>query len=73
MPDIVAGAWLGGTLDTTGSVVAAGALISETAMKVGTIVKFAQNVLIGFAAFLISFLQWRFASPPRPESALASG
>ena len=30
MPDAVAGAWLGGTLDTSGSVVAAGALISET-------------------------------------------
>jgi uncharacterized membrane protein YadS len=54
IPDIVAGAWLGGTLDTTGSVVAAGALISETAVKVGTIVKFSQNVLIGVAAFAIS-------------------
>jgi len=54
MPEIVAGAWLGGTLDTTGSVVAAGALISELAMKVGTIVKFSQNVLIGVAAFFLS-------------------
>src|SRR5512139_2616108 len=33
IPDVVAGAWLGGTLDTSGSVVAAGALISDTAMK----------------------------------------
>ncbi len=54
LPDTVAGAWLGGTLDTTGSVVAAGGLISETATKVGTIVKFSQNVLIGVAAFLLS-------------------
>jgi uncharacterized membrane protein YadS len=54
IPDIVAGAWLGGTLDTSGSVVAAGALISEQAMKAGVIVKFSQNVLIGLAAFLIS-------------------
>lgn len=54
LPDAVAGAWLGGTLDTTGSVVAAGALISERAMKIGTIVKFSQNVLIGVAAFLLS-------------------
>lgn len=54
IPDIIAGAWLGGTLDTTGSVVAAGALISEVAMKVGTIVKFSQNVLIGVAAFILS-------------------
>ncbi len=54
IPDTVAGAWLGGTLDTTGSVVAAGELISDTATKVGTIVKFSQNVLIGVAAFLLS-------------------
>jgi uncharacterized membrane protein YadS len=54
IPDAVGGAWLGGTLDTTGSVVAAGALISEGAMKIGTIVKFAQNLLIGFAAFALS-------------------
>lgn len=54
IPDIIAGAWLGGTLDTTGSVVAAGALISEKAMKVGTIVKFSQNVLIGIAALILS-------------------
>jgi uncharacterized membrane protein YadS len=59
MPDVVAGAWLGGTLDTSGSVVAAGALISELAMKAGVIVKFSQNVLIGVAAFLIS-LWWTF-------------
>ncbi|HEV8440392.1 MAG TPA: putative sulfate exporter family transporter [Methylomirabilota bacterium] len=53
-PDIVAGAWLGGTLDTSGSVVAAGALISEQAMKAGVIVKFSQNVLIGIAAFMLA-------------------
>jgi len=54
IPDIVGGAWLGGTLDTSGSVVAAGALISEPAMKTGVIVKFSQNVLIGVAAFILS-------------------
>jgi len=59
MPDAVAGAWLGGTLDTSGSVVAAGALISETAMKVGVIVKMSQNVLIGFAAFILAVI-WTF-------------
>ena len=62
MPDVVGGAWLGGTLDTTGSVVAAGALISETAMKIGTIVKFSQNVLIGFAAFFLS-IWWTMRQP----------
>ena len=64
MPDAVGGAWLGGTLDTTGSVVAAGALISETAMKIGTIVKFSQNVLIGVAAFVLSI--WWSVRQPSP-------
>lgn len=54
MPEAVAGAWIGGTLDTTGSVVAAAALVGEAAMKIGTVVKFSQNVLIGVAAFLLS-------------------
>ena len=52
--DLVAGAWLGGTLDTSASVVAAGALISEAAMKTGVIVKFSQNALIGVAAFILA-------------------
>ncbi len=59
VPDLVGGAWLGGTLDTSGSVVAAGALISEAAMKTGVIVKFSQNALIGVAAFVLS-IWWTF-------------
>lgn len=54
MDDLVAGAWLGGTLDTSASVVAAGALISDAAMKTGVIVKFSQNALIGIAAFMLA-------------------
>lgn len=61
IPELVAGAWLGGTLDTSGSVVAAGQLISEPAMKTGVIVKFSQNVLIGVAAFVLS-VWWAFRS-----------
>ena len=61
IPDLVGGAWLGGTLDTSGSVVAAGALISEPAMKTGVIVKFSQNALIGVAAFILA-IWWAFKS-----------
>ena len=53
IPDMVAGAWMGGTLDTSATVVAAGALVSDVAMKVGVIVKFSQNALIGVAAFIL--------------------
>jgi uncharacterized membrane protein YadS len=50
----VGGAWMGGTLDTSGSVLAATEMVGETATKTGTVVKLSQNVLIGVAAFLIS-------------------
>jgi len=59
IPDIVGGAWLGGTLDTSATVVAAGALISDAAMKTGVIVKFSQNALIGVAAFIL-VLWWTY-------------
>jgi uncharacterized membrane protein YadS len=54
IPDAVAGAWMGGTLDTTPSVIAASALVSDATVKIGTIVKFSQNVLIGVAALVLS-------------------
>jgi uncharacterized integral membrane protein (TIGR00698 family) len=54
IPDLVGGAWIGGTIDTSGAVVAAGGLISEPAMKTSVIVKFSQNALIGVAAFILS-------------------
>jgi uncharacterized integral membrane protein (TIGR00698 family) len=54
MPAAVAGAWIGGTIDTTGAVVAAGAIAGEEAMTVAVVVKMAQNVLIGAAAFILA-------------------
>lgn len=73
IPEIMAGAWMGGTLDTSGSVVAAGALISEPAMKTGVIVKFSQNVLLGVAAFGLSIwwtMRQRAAGGQRPSVGL---
>ncbi len=57
----VSGAWLGGTIDTTGAVIASGSLIGEEALKISTIVKFSQNVLLGLAAFLIS-IYWTYTN-----------
>jgi uncharacterized integral membrane protein (TIGR00698 family) len=55
----VAGAWLGGTIDTTAAVVASGKFIGETAEKFSVIIKSAQNVLLGVAAFIIS-IYWSY-------------
>ncbi len=47
----VAGAWIGGTVDSTGAVVVAGSMVGPQAMEVAAIVKMLQNVLIGIVAF----------------------
>jgi len=71
MDHMVGGAWMGGTLDTSGSVVAAGSLVSDAAMKIGVIVKMSQNVLIGFAAFILAIV-WTFkkAAPGQQVGAI---
>jgi uncharacterized integral membrane protein (TIGR00698 family) len=58
-PEEVTGAWLGGSIDTTGAVVASGTLVGEKALAISTIVKFSQNVLLGLAAFAIS-VYWTY-------------
>ena len=59
LPEAVAGAWIGGTIDTSGGVIASGTLVGEEALKISTIVKFSQNVLLGLAAFAIS-IYWTY-------------
>lgn len=54
LSEAVGGAWLGGTLDTSGSVAAATEQVGKDATKIGVIVKLSQNVLIGVAAFILS-------------------
>jgi uncharacterized membrane protein YadS len=65
IPDLVGGAWLGGTLDTSASVVAAGEMISARARDAGVVVKLSQNVLIGVAAFLLT-MWWTLRGRPAP-------
>ena len=62
----VAGAWLGGTIDTTGAVAASGTMLGETAAQTAIIVKSSQNVLLGVAAFVIS-LMWTYRGEQHEE------
>jgi uncharacterized membrane protein YadS len=51
----MAGAWIGGVIDNTGAVVAAGEVLgTKAALDSAALVKMAQNILIGFAAFLLA-------------------
>ncbi len=67
VPEVVAGAWLGGTLDTTASVTAAAQLVGPLAIKAGVIVKFSQNVLIGVAAIFIA-AWWTLKKNPSAQA-----
>ena len=50
----VAGAWIGGNIDTTAAVSAAGALAGEQALQLATIVKTTQNALLGVVAVALT-------------------
>ena len=63
---VVAGAWLGGTIDTSGAVVASGEILGDSALNAAVIVKFSQNALLGLAAFAIS-LWWAFQGDRRND------
>jgi len=71
IPEIVGGAWLGGTLDTTASVTAAGQLVGPIATKAGVIVKFSQNVLIGVVALILS-IWWAFRNKKQNQPAVTT-
>jgi uncharacterized membrane protein YadS len=72
MNEQVGGAWMGGTIDATGAVVAAGAMLGDNAEVVAAVVKMIQNVLIGVVAFCVA-IAWvtkveRDPSAPRPSA-----
>lgn len=54
MSEMVGGAWIGGTVDSTGAVVLAGEALGPIGGQVAALVKMIQNVLIGLIAFAIA-------------------
>jgi uncharacterized membrane protein YadS len=72
MDAILGAAWMGGTIDSTGAVVAAGSMLGPAAEQVAAVVKMIQNVLIGFLAFGVA-VYWvtsveRVPGGPRPNA-----
>jgi len=51
---VVAGAWIGGNIDTTAAVTAAGSIVGDDALKIAAIVKSTQNALMGVVAVLLT-------------------
>ncbi|AVH23305.1 YeiH family protein [Nocardia cyriacigeorgica] len=54
LSDAVAGAWIGGNIDTTAAVAASGAIAGEQALQIAAIVKTTQNALIGIVAIALT-------------------
>lgn len=54
MHPVLGGAWIGGTVDSTGAVVAAGEMLGPVARDVAATIKMIQNILIGIMAFCIA-------------------
>ena len=54
LPPAVTGAWIGGNIDTTAAVTAAGAVAGEQPLQIASIVKVTQNALLGFVAVLLT-------------------
>ena len=52
--ELIGGALIGGTVDSTGAVTVAGTALGETAQTVAVLVKSIQNILIGFIAFAVA-------------------
>jgi uncharacterized integral membrane protein (TIGR00698 family) len=71
LSDAVAGAWIGGNIDTTAAVTAAGTLAGEDALKIATIVKVTQNALIGIVA--VALTAWFAFKVERTEDAARPG
>lgn len=74
LPTNWAGAWVGGVIDNTGAVIAAGEVIrdaqgnpSKAAVNAAAMVKMAQNVMIGLVAFLMAM--WATMSLDKQEGA----
>lgn len=52
--ELMGGALIGGTVDSTGAVTVAGTALGETAQTAAVLVKSIQNILIGFIAFAVA-------------------
>ena len=72
LPTNWGGAWLGGVIDNTGAVIAAGVILrdqagnpSKSAVEAAAMVKMAQNVMIGLVAFLMAI--WATMSLDKKE------
>lgn len=59
----VGGAWIGGTIDSTGAVAAAGEALGPEGSKTAVTIKMIQNIMIGVVALAVAFIWARWVEP----------
>lgn len=69
MDPMIAGAWMGGTIDSTGAVVAAGETLGVVGSETAVTVKMIQNILIGVIALMVAVYWTRWVEPTNVEPA----
>ena len=71
--EVVGGAWIGNTIDSSGAVVAAGEMVGDVARDVAATIKMIQNILIGVVAFAVAVYWVHFVerdhATTRPDAA----
>jgi len=72
MDHVLGGAWMGGTIDATGAVAAAGAFLSDRALYTAATIKMIQNVLIGVTAFCVA-VYWCYKYECEPGQKVGAG
>jgi uncharacterized integral membrane protein (TIGR00698 family) len=72
MGPVIGGAWIGGTIDSTGAVAAASELVGGAAKDVAATIKMIQNILIGVISFAVA-VYWTWKMEPRDVGARPSG
>lgn len=70
LDQVLGGAWIGGTVDSTGAVVAAGELVGPVARDVAASVKLIQNVLIGVISLAVAAIWTRISDDGQPAPAV---
>jgi len=72
LQQVVAGAWIGGNIDTTAAVTAAGSIVGDDALKIAAIVKQTQNAMMGIVAFLLT-VYFVYRVERRPDAKVGLG
>lgn len=63
LSSVVSGIWIGGTVDSTGAVIASASLLDKTALNSAVVLKMLQNIIIGPILLVITSVWYKSINP----------